>query len=46
MPKDLQIALDKHLEWIEETLVHYRMHWCRKWLVRAKELGEAEKLMP
>ena len=43
VPKDLQIALDKHLEWTEETLVNYRMHWCRKWLVRAKELDEAEK---
>ena len=44
VPRDLQLALDKHLEWDEETLVNYRMHWCRKWIVRAKELEEAEKL--
>lgn len=41
-PRDLQIALDKHLEWDEQTLVQYRMHWCRKWLKRAKELERAE----
>ena len=42
VPKDLQVALDKHLEWDEQTLVQYRMHWCRKWLKRAKELESAE----
>ena len=42
VPRDLQIALDKHLEWDEQTLVQYRMHWCRKWLKRAKELERAE----
>ena len=39
VPKDLQIALDKHLDWDEQTLVQYRMHW---WLQRAKELESAE----
>ena len=42
VPKALQIALDKHLEWDEQTWVQYRMHWCRKWLKRAKELESAE----
>ena len=44
VPKDLQLALDKHLEWSEQTLVQYRMSWCRKWLKRAKELEHAEQL--
>lgn len=30
--------------WSEQTLVQYRMHWCGKWLRRAKELEEAERL--
>ena len=44
VPKDLQVALDKHFEWDEQTLVNYRMQWCRKWLARAKELESAERL--
>ena len=44
VPKDLQLALDKHLEWSEQTLVQYRMNWCRKWLKRAKDLEQAEQL--
>ena len=43
VPRDLQLALDKHMEGNEQTLVNYRMHWCRKWLARAKELEDAEK---
>ena len=30
--------------WSEETLVQYRMGWCRQWLKRAKELEQAEHL--
>jgi len=43
VPKDLQLALEKHLTWNEQTLVEYRMHWCRKWLRRAKELEALEQ---
>jgi len=43
VPKDLQLALEKHLTWDEQTLVEYRMHWCRKWLRRAKELEALEQ---
>ena len=44
VPRDLQGALDKHMEWSEQTLVQFRMHWCRKWLKRAQELDHEEKL--
>ena len=44
VPRDLQVALDKHMEWSERTLVEYRMSWCRNWLRRAKELESAERL--
>ena len=43
VPKDLQVALDKHMSWDEQTLVQYRMDWCRKWLRRAKDLETAER---
>jgi hypothetical protein len=28
--KDLQLAIKKHVEWSEQTLVECRMHWCRR----------------
>ena len=43
VPRDLQVAIEKHLEWSEHALVEYRMQWCRKWLRRAKELESDEK---
>ena len=43
VPKDLKEAIAKHVEWSDKTLVEYRMHWCRRWLRRAKELEQAEK---
>ena len=43
VPRDLQMAIDKHVEWSEQTLVEYRLHWCRRWLKRAKELEPLEK---
>ena len=43
VPKDLQVVLDKHMEWSEQTLVAYRMDWCRRWLKRAVELEVDEK---
>ena len=43
VPKDLKVALDKHMEWSEQTLVAYRTDWCRRWLKRAVELELDEK---
>ena len=43
VPKDLQLALEKHLIWDKQTLVEYRMHWCRKWLKRSKKLEVSEQ---
>ena len=43
VPKDLQLAIDKHVQWPESTLAEYRMQWCRKWLKRAKELEADER---
>ena len=31
------------MSWDEQTLVQYRMDWCRKWLRRAKDLETAER---
>ena len=44
VPKDLQISLEKHMSWSEQTLVQYRMDWCRKWLKRARQLDRSERL--
>ena len=44
VPKDLQLALEKHMSWSEQTLVQYRMDWCRKWLKRARHLDRSERL--
>ena len=43
VPKDLRLAIDKHVQWPESTLAEYRMQWCRKWLKRAKELESDER---
>ena len=43
VPKDLQLAITRHVEWPEQQLVEYRMAWCRRWLKRCKELEQAEK---
>ena len=45
VPKDLQLALEKHMSWSEQTLVQYRMDWCRKWLKRARHLDRSERWM-
>ena len=43
VPKDLKVALDKHMEWSEQTLVAYHMGWCGRWLKRAVGLEPLEK---
>ena len=43
VPGDLQVALEKNLEWDDCTMSEYRAHWCKKWLRRALELKEMER---
>ena len=42
VPVELQGVIEKHMEWSVEKLVYHRMHWCRKWLKRARELEKQE----
>lgn len=41
VPKELRAAEEKHMQWTDEQLVAYRVSWCRKWVVRAKEFEAA-----
>ncbi len=43
VPWELQMAIDKHVEWSSEQLCKYRLDWCKKWLLRAKELDPHER---
>ncbi len=43
VPWELQLAIDKHLEWTDEQLSQYRLDWCKRWLIQAKELDTFEK---
>ena len=43
VPLELQEAVEKHVSWSDEQLASYRIAWCRKWLVRSKELEAAEQ---
>ena len=43
VPPELQEAVDKHVQWSDEQVASYRIAWCRKWLVRSKELEVAEQ---
>ena len=43
MPAELVAAVDKNVCWSDQQLISYRIAWCRKWVVRAKELEELEK---
>jgi len=40
---ELQEAINKHVEWNDEQLCKYRLDWCKKWLIRAKQLDQLEK---
>ena len=44
VPSELDGAIGAHIEWSEQQLCKYRLDWCKKWLVRAKQLDEAEAL--
>jgi len=43
VPLELQEAINKHVEWNDEQLCKYRLDWCKKWLIRAKQLDQMEK---
>ncbi len=43
VPWELQQAINKHLEWTDAQLCKYRLDWCKRWLIRAKELDHLEK---
>jgi hypothetical protein len=44
VPRELVTAVDKHVEWNAEQMASYRIAGCRCWIVRAKELEDAERL--
>eukprot|EP00435_Cladocopium_sp_Y103_P041156 s1982_g11.t1 len=43
VPADLEVAVNRNVEWTEVQLSNYRIAWCRRWLARAHELEELEK---
>ena len=43
VPVELQEAINKHVEWNDVQLCKYRLDWCKKWLIRAKQLDNMEK---
>ena len=44
IPEDLEHVLDVFTTWSDAQIAGYRRDWCRKWLKRATELENAEKL--
>ena len=42
VPDELQWPIDKHVHWSEAQLSKYRLAWCKKWLVRARDLDQFE----
>ena len=42
VPEELEEAISFHMSWSEEQLSKYRLDWCKKWLVRAKQLESEE----
>ena len=43
VPQELKEATDKHCNWSNAQLCKFRLDWCKKWLVRSKELEQREK---
>ena len=41
---DFKIALDKNLEWNDHQMSSYRADWCKRWLKKAVEMKEEERL--
>eukprot|EP00435_Cladocopium_sp_Y103_P032581 s1136_g8.t1 len=44
VPPELMGAVAKHVEWTDQQMAAYRIAWCRRWVQRASELEEDEKL--
>ena len=44
VPSELEEANEFHMNLNEQQLCKYRLDWCKKWLVRAKELESDEAL--
>ena len=42
VPLELQTAIDKHPEWSDAQLCKFRLDWCKRWLVRARDLEQQE----
>ena len=43
IPKELVEAVSMNVEWNSVQMCSYRIAWCRRWVVRAKELETEEK---
>ena len=43
VPVEFQEAINKHVEWNDAQLCKYRLDWCKKWLICAKQLDNMEK---
>lgn len=43
VPDELQVAIQKHVEWNDQQMSKYRADWCKRWLKRATELEEEER---
>ena len=43
VPPELKEAIDKHCSWTEAQLCKFRLDWCKKWLIRSKDLEQREK---
>ena len=43
VPPELKEAIEKHCNWTEAQLCKFRLDWCKKWLVRSKDLEQLEK---
>ena len=42
VPFKLQKAIEKHVEWSTGQLCKFRLDWCKRWLVRARDLDQQE----
>ena len=43
VPEELQLAIDKHLEWNDKQLAKFRYDRCKQWLELARTLEAAER---
>ena len=43
VPEELNVAVEKNIDWDSSKLADYRISWCRRWLKRCSALEQAEK---